>query len=62
MEESWVPSSGFDVNANAYKVPVLDESGNHDSDSANSCNISKEKLVRRQKIAGINIVTFLLGQ
>ena len=61
LEESWVPSSGFDVNANAYKVPVLDESGNDDSDLANSCNTSKEKLVRRQKIAGINIVNFPCG-
>ena len=60
IEEAWIPSTGFDVNPTAFDVPTM-EVESESSELAFSCNTSKEKNVQRQKIAGVNIVSFPCG-
>ena len=62
-EETWVPACGLNVDPKAYSMPKIPENmplfENIDYDSP--CNTSKEKHVRRQKIAGMNIILFPCG-
>ena len=62
-KESWIPEVGFKVNPLAYKSSTFaDISKEADEvEKLSGCNTSKDKMVRRQKIAGINIVVFPCG-
>ena len=62
-EESWIPAAGFHFNPSAYNLPIVDGDflNNEDYEMWIGCNTSKDKLVRRQKIAGMNIVCFPCG-
>ena len=61
--ESWVPACGLNVDPKAYSMPKIPESMPlfKDVDYDSPCNTSKEKHVRRQKIAGMNIILFPCG-
>jgi hypothetical protein len=62
-KESWIPSIGHQVNANAYNMPTVN--GNFVDpeldEISESCNTAKDKHVKRIKIAGVNIITFPCG-
>ena len=62
-EESWLPVDGFHINPKAYKLPSVKDNLLDPGleEIATGCNTSKEKFVRRLKIAGINIVSFPCG-
>ena len=54
---------GLHIDPKAYKLPsITDNLLNPEiEEMATGCNTSKEKLVRRQKIAGVNIISFPCG-
>ena len=61
-EESWIPSIGLTVDPRAYNMPVPDSIPVlEESEYETQCNTSKEKIVRRKKTAGVNLVLFPCG-
>ena len=63
VEETWIPIDGFCINSQAHKLPTFNDAFVDPElvEISSSCNTSKEKQVRRKKIAGINVVSFPYG-
>ena len=62
-QESWIPEKGFNDDPLAYKSPAFADISKEaiEVEKLSGCNTSKDKIVRRNKTAGINIIVFPCG-